>query len=135
MKEKYIKAAIKQALLASKKDEVPVGAVIVKNNKIIAKAYNKVEKKKNATLHAEMLVIKQASKKLKSWRLNECELYVTLEPCPMCEYAIKLCRIKKTYYCVSKSKIENNFSYSKEKINIYEKEYLGILQSFFKKKR
>ena len=79
---------------------MPVGAVIVKNNKIIAKAYNKREKNQIATHHAEILAIQKACKKLKSWRLDDCDMYVTLEPCPMCAGAIINARIKNLYYAV-----------------------------------
>ena len=97
MQEKYYEEIIRLAKKAYKKGEVPVGAIVVKDGKILAKAYNMVEKDRNATLHAEILVIKKASKKLKNWRLNGCEMYVTLEPCDMCAGAIKLSRISKVY--------------------------------------
>ena len=95
MQERFYREIIKLSKKAYKKNEVPVGAIIVKNNKIIAKAYNKIEKNHDVTMHAEILTIKKASKKLKNWRLNECEMYVTLEPCKMCSSAIELSRIKK----------------------------------------
>lgn len=91
--ETYMKAAIELAKKAYKKDEVPVGAVIVKDNKIISKAYNKRQKTQDATLHAEIIAIKKACKKLHSFRLNDCVLYVTLEPCAMCAGAIINARI------------------------------------------
>lgn len=94
----YIDLAYKEALKALKIDEVPVGAIIVKEGKIISKAYNKKEKNNDPTGHCEILAIKKACKKLKSWRLNECELYVTLEPCTMCLGAIVHARIKSVYY-------------------------------------
>lgn len=74
---------------------MPVGAIVVKDGKILSRAYNKVEKDRDATMHAEILAIKKASKKIKNWRLNNCEMYVTLEPCAMCTAAIELSRIKK----------------------------------------
>lgn len=89
--------AIKEAKKAYKKLEVPVGAVIVKNGEIIAKAHNLKETKYDTTKHAEILAIQQASKKLKSWRLIDCEMYITLEPCTMCAGAIINSRIKKIY--------------------------------------
>lgn len=97
MENKYMKEALKQADKAYKKMEVPVGAVIVKNGKIISRAYNRKEEKKDSTKHAEMIAIKKASKKLGAWRLNDCEMYVTLEPCPMCAGAIVNARLKKIY--------------------------------------
>ncbi len=96
-KEKYMKEAIKEAIKAYKIEEVPVGAIIVKDGKIIARAHNKKETKKNATSHAEILAIQKACKKLESWRLTDCEMYVTLEPCSMCAGALINARIKKVY--------------------------------------
>lgn len=96
-KEYFMKEALKEAEKAYKKLEVPVGAIIVKDGKIIAKAYNQKESKTDTTKHAEILAIQKASKKLKSWRLIDCEMYVTLEPCTMCAGAIIHSRIKKVY--------------------------------------
>lgn len=81
----------------SKKD-IPVGAVIVKDNKIISFAHNEKEKRQDSTRHAEIIAIQEASKKLDNWRLNGCEMYVTLEPCPMCAWAIIQSRISKIYF-------------------------------------
>ena len=92
-----MKEAIKEARKAFNIEEVPVGAVIVKNGKIIARAHNVKENKKDATCHAEILEIKKACKKLDSWRLLDCEMYVTLEPCSMCAGALINSRIKKLY--------------------------------------
>ena len=91
--EEYMKEALRLAKIAYKKDEVPVGAVIVKDNKIIAKAYNKRQKSQDATLHAEVIAIKKACKKLHTFRLNDCTLFVTLEPCVMCSGAIINARV------------------------------------------
>lgn len=135
MKEKYNKEIIKLAKIAYKKGEVPVGAIITKNDKIIARAYNKIETSRDATMHAEILAIKKASKKLKNWRLNDCEMYVTLEPCTMCSSAIELSRIKKVYYLVKRDK---QISIKKSKYihyNTFAEEALNLLQSFFKKVR
>lgn len=93
--EFYMNQAIKEAEKAYKKLEVPVGAIIVKDGKIIARAHNQKETKTDTTKHAEILAIQKASKKLKSWRLIDCEMYVTLEPCSMCAGAIINSRIKK----------------------------------------
>lgn len=89
--------ALKEAKKAYEKEEVPVGAVIVKNEKIIARAHNLKEIKNTATAHAEILAIEKASKKLNSWRLIDCDMYVTLEPCTMCMGAIISARIKNLY--------------------------------------
>ena len=97
MEEKYMKEALKEAKKAYDKLEVPVGAVIVKDGKIIARAHNLKETKYDTTKHAEILAIQKASKKLNSWRLIDCEMYVTLEPCSMCAGAIINSRIKKVY--------------------------------------
>ena len=97
MEEKFMKAALKEAKKAYDKLEVPVGAVIVKDGTIIARAHNLKETKFDTTKHAEILAIQKASKKLKSWRLLDCEMYVTLEPCSMCAGAIINSRIKKLY--------------------------------------
>lgn len=97
MEEKFMSDAIKESLKAYKKLEIPVGAVIVKDGEIIARAHNIKEEKKDTTKHAEIIAIGKASKKLQNWRLNDCEMYVTLEPCPMCAGAIIQSRIKKIY--------------------------------------
>ena len=91
----YLDEALKQANIAYKKKEVPIGAVIVKNNKVIARAHNSREKNQNALYHAEVIAINKACKKLKSWRLNDCTMYVTLEPCAMCAGAILNSRLGK----------------------------------------
>ena len=88
MDERFMREAIRLAKRASKLGEMPVGAVIVRNGEIISRGYNKRETKKNALLHAEIIAIDKACKKLGGWRLPECEMYVTLEPCPMCAGAI-----------------------------------------------
>ena len=96
-KEKFMKEALKEAKKAYGKLEIPVGAVIVKDGKIIARAHNQKETKFDTTKHAEILAIQKASKKLEAWRLIDCEMYVTLEPCSMCAGAIINSRIKKVY--------------------------------------
>ncbi|MCR5185722.1 MAG: tRNA adenosine(34) deaminase TadA [Clostridia bacterium] len=97
LKEKYMKEALKEAKKALDKEEVPVGAIIVKDGKIVARAHNVKETKKDALCHAEIIAIERACKKLNSWRLIGCELYVTLEPCPMCAGALINSRIDKVY--------------------------------------
>lgn len=137
MNEYYMDLAIKEAKKAIKHNEVPVGAIIVYKNKVIAKAYNKIEKKNNALQHAELIVINKASKKLKNWRLDTCTLYVTMEPCMMCCGAIIQSRIKKVVYGVENgkfgcSKMLKNIIVEK---NVLSKECLSLIQSFFKNKR
>jgi len=96
--EKYLNVAISMAKKAISKDEVPVGAVIVKNGKIVSKAFNERETKHNPLAHAEIIAIYKAAKKLKSWRLVGCTIYVTLEPCPMCAGAIINARIDEVVF-------------------------------------
>ena len=97
MEERFMREALKEAQKAYDKLEVPVGCVIVKDGKIIARAHNLKETKKDTTKHAEIIAIQKASKKLDSWRLIDCEMYVTLEPCSMCAGAIINSRIAKVY--------------------------------------
>ncbi len=138
--------AYKQAIKAKEQGEIPIGAVIVYNNKIISRAYNKREKSQNATHHAEILAINKACKKLKSWRLEDCEIYVTLEPCIMCYGAIINARIKKLYYGAkdNKGRIDKSLLFSKNnslnhnleiKGGILEKKCSEILINFFKEVR
>ena len=94
----FMTEALKEAKKAAKKDEVPVGCVIVLNNKIIARAHNLKEKKQNALMHAEIVAINRASKRLRRWRLSDCDLYVTLEPCPMCMGAILSARFNRLVF-------------------------------------
>ena len=96
--EKYMRLALNQAKKAFLQGEVPIGAVIVYNGKVLARAYNKRNTTKMATAHAEILAIEKACKKLGDWRLDRAEMYVTLEPCPMCAGAIANARIKKVYF-------------------------------------
>lgn len=97
MEKKFMQEALKEAKKAYDKLEVPVGCVIVKDGKIIGRGHNLKETKKDTTKHAEIIAIQKASKKLDSWRLLDCEMYVTLEPCSMCAGAIINSRIKKLY--------------------------------------
>lgn len=138
----YMKIALDEAKKSYRKGDVPVGAVIVKNNKIIAKAHNLKEKKHNPLLHAEIIAINKASKKLKRWRLDDCELYVTMEPCLMCTGAIIQSRIKKVYYSIENNEfgalkdISQNKKYGIIIDNTLEKEQsLKIIKSFFEERR
>lgn len=96
--EEYMKEALNLAKCSARELEVPVGAIIVKDNKIIARGRNKREYTKNALSHAEIEAINNACKELGGWRLNDCDMYVTLEPCPMCAGAIVNSRIRKVYF-------------------------------------
>ena len=136
MNDKYLKQLIKLAKKASKKKEVPISAIIVKDGKIISKAFNKRIKNNNVLDHAEIMAIRKAEKKLKDWRLFDCDLYVTLKPCSMCETIIKQARIKNVYYLLEK--LNSKKEYNKTnfiKISKNEQMYYSILQDFFKKKR
>lgn len=144
MNNNYIETIVKLAKKAYINGDVPVGAIIVKNNKIIAKAYNRKEKNNDATAHAEIIALKKACKKLNNWHLNECTLYTTLEPCIMCIGAIAQARIKKVVYMSENRKFgfTNYFPGNKitnhkieiEKIELDSK-YEKMLIDFFKSKR
>lgn len=147
MEEKFMKEAIKEALKAYEKKEVPVGAVIVKDGKIIARAHNIKEEKNDTTKHAEILAISKASKKLQSWRLTDCEMYVTLEPCSMCAGACIQARIKKIYVgtmdlktgaCGSVLNLFEDYTFNHKvelKTGILQKECETLLKKFFKELR
>ena len=147
MEEKFMKEALKAAKKAYEKEEVPVGAVIVKDGKIIARAHNQKETKFDTTKHAEILAIQKASKKLNSWRLIDCEMYVTLEPCSMCAGALINSRIKKVYIGASDSKTgavgsvfnlleDYTFNHKVEyEKGVLQDECESILKEFFKELR
>ena len=103
----FIKILLEEAKKAYNDNEVPIGSIIVKNNKIVSKAHNLKETKNNVLCHAELLAINNACNKLKNWRLNDCILYTTLFPCPMCASAIQQARIKKVIYLNNSN---NNFA-------------------------
>lgn len=147
LEEVFMKEAIKEAKKAFKKNEVPVGAVVVKDNKIIAKAHNLNITTNDPTAHAEILALRKASKILRNYRLTDCEIYATLEPCPMCAGAMVYARIKRLVYatddpksgcCKSVLNIVNN-----KKLNhrievtsgVCKKEAEKLLKTFFKKLR
>ena len=142
---KYMKEALKEAKLSYNKNEVPVGAVIVKNDKVISKAHN-LSYLNGINSHAEILAINDAIKAFNDWRLNDCELYVTLEPCPMCAGAIIQSRIKKVFIGAktnikSNSKIVESIFNNNDYYHSVEVEYLDddncskIISNFFKQKR
>lgn len=138
----YMELALKEAYKSYKKGDVPVGAVIVKNGKIIAKAHNLKEKKHNPLMHAEIVAINRASKRLKRWRLDDCELYVTMEPCIMCTGAIIQARIKKVYYSIENhdfGALKNISQDKKYNISVDNtmgtNESLNMLKKFFEERR
>ena len=137
MDEFYMSLAINQSKKALKSNEVPVGAIIVKNNKIISQAYNKKEKRNDVTKHAEIIAISKACKKIKNWRLDDCILYVTMEPCMMCSGAIEQSRIKKIVYGVKNENYGCTKYLKNVKIvpDVCEEECRNLIQSFFKKRR
>lgn len=142
-----MKEALKEAQKAYKKKEVPVGAVIVRDGKIIARAHNIKEEKNDTTKHAEILAISKASRKLSSWRLTGCEMYVTLEPCSMCAGACIGARIKKVYIgtmdlktgaCGSVFNLFEDYTFNHKvelETGILQKECELILKKFFKELR
>lgn len=138
MENKYLEIAIKQAKKAYKKNEIPVGCVIVKNDTIISYGYNCKEKRKKATMHAEIVAINRACKKLKSWRLDDCVLYVTLEPCMMCLGAIFESRIKYVYFGTKykgKQMFDLGECHNITFIDLKNKECAKLLTNFFANKR
>ena len=147
IEEKYMKLALKQAMKAQEKDEVPIGCVIVKDDKVIARGYNLRQTKQQSYAHAEMIAIQKACKKLGTWRLEDCDLYVTLEPCPMCAGAILQSRIKRVIYgakdpkggcvdsCMKMYETKGFNHYPEVLSGILEEECSSILTNFFKMKR
>lgn len=147
MKKKYMTLALKEAEKAFFEDEVPIGAVIVKNNEVIAIARNAKERRKCSIFHAEILAIEEACKKIGDWRLEECDIYITLSPCPMCASAIKQSRIKNVYCGLNNLDadsilvVKKIFSCDKTnpsvnfKTNLCTKEVSSLLKKFFSIKR
>lgn len=145
--EKFMTAALAEAKKAEKMEEVPIGCVIVLNGKIFARAHNLRQTKRLATAHAEILAIEKACKKVGDWRLDEAEMFVTLEPCAMCAGAIANARIKKVYFgayekkgggVVSKFNIlsESGLNHVVEyEGGIMEKECSGLIKEFFRSRR
>lgn len=144
---RFMYAALQEAEHAFEEDEVPVGAVVVYKNKIIGRGFNQVEKLNDATAHAEMIALTSASNHLKNWRLNECSIYITLEPCIMCTGALLSSRIDNLYYGANDPKFgacgslhnlaENSRTNHTIKVfsGILAKESEELLKSFFTKKR
>lgn len=147
MNEKFMMEAIKEAKKAELIDEVPIGCVIVKDDKIIARGHNLRESKQRSTAHAEIIAIEKACRKLKSWRLERCSLYVTLEPCPMCSGAILQSRIEHVVYgakdpkggcmesCMNMYEVKGFNHYPDVIGGVLEDECGSLLKTFFKRKR
>lgn len=145
--EFYMALALKEAAKAALIEEVPVGAVIVKNGRVIAKAHNLREKRGDATAHAELLAIQKACKRLGGWRLEDAELFVTLEPCPMCAGAILQARVKRLIFGASDPKAgavgsllnllqDSRFNHQVEvKGGVCANESSRMLKEFFARKR
>ncbi len=145
--KKFILAAIREAKKAYRKNEVPVGAVIVADGKIIARAYNETIRLNDPTAHAEIIALRKAAKKIGNYRLNGCQMYVTVEPCPMCAGALIWARVKELVYGVPDVKsgacgsVVNLFADKKfnhqVKITsgILEEECGNLMQKFFQKRR
>lgn len=145
-KIRFMRAAIKEALKAEKADEVPVGAVVVLDGKIVSRAYNKRNTDRDGTAHAEILALKKAGKKLNRWNLTGCDLYVTLEPCAMCAGAAVNSRIKRIFFgaydkrygcCGSIMNVTDSGLNHKVQVQggVMEAECAEMLSSFFKKLR
>ena len=144
---KFMFAALQEAERALEENEVPVGAVVVKNNRIIGRGYNQVEKLRDATAHAEMIALTAASSHLDNWRLNECDIYVTLEPCIMCTGAMLASRINRLYFSAFDAKFgacgslynlaEEGLSNHRIEVisGVYSEESQGLMTQFFNKLR
>lgn len=146
--QKFMLQALKEAQKAYEKDEVPVGVVIVQDGKVIARAHNIKEQTQDALHHSELLAIHKACKKLQSWRLTDCDIYVTLEPCYMCSGAIVNARIRRVIFGASDSKAgccgsiynlvqEKKFNHRVKEIvgGVLKEECAGLLSKFFAEKR
>ena len=140
MNNKYVNILFKESIKSLKTNDVPVGAIIVENNEIIAKAHNSREKDQCVTRHAEIIALEKACKKKKTWHLDDCEIYVTMEPCLMCMNAISQARIKKINYVLSNNSFKKiqetmNKKIILNKIDDNQNQLNNILKNFFKDKR
>ena len=134
----YMNLAVKAAVKAEKTGNVPVGCVIVKDNKVVSTAYNKKNSSKISVYHAEILCIIKACEKLKKWYLDDCDMYVTLKPCAMCSAAIAESRIKKVFYLLDSDYEENlNKNYSNIEFIKVDNDclYNKLITNFFEKLR
>lgn len=139
MKNNFMKIALQEAEIGFDNQEIPVGCVVVKDGVVLSSSHNRKEDSKNAIMHAEIIAIEEACHILNSWRLDECELYVTLEPCMMCMGAILESRIKKVYFgAKNNSKQMYDFDRISKYVDMYnlkDSECSKILSDFFKNKR
>lgn len=145
--EKLMNTAVKQAQIAEENGDVPIGAVIVKDNRLIAKAYNQREQLQDPTAHAEIIALTQAAAAVGNWRLHGCCMYVTLEPCPMCAGALVLARLDRLVYGCDDPKtgaVKSLYNIVQDKrlnhrlkveSGVLESECSGLLTDFFRKKR
>lgn len=145
-KKYYMELALAEARAAAEAGDVPVGAVIVRDGEVIARARNERERTADATAHAEIIALRAASERLGRWRLSDCEMYVTLEPCPMCAGALLNARLGKVYYAVRDSRsgalgsVLNMNSYPllhkvEAEAGLCEEECRELLSDFFVKRR
>ena len=139
MKNNFMKIALQEAEIGFDNQEIPVGCVVVKDGVVLSSSHNRKEDSKNAIMHAEIIAIEEACHMLNSWRLDECELYVTLEPCMMCMGAILESRIKKVYFG-AKNNSEQMYDFDRiskyvDMYNLKDSECSKILSDFFKNKR
>lgn len=143
----FMREALRQATKALRVEEVPIGAVVVHGGRVIGRAWNQVEMLKDATAHAEMLALTQAQSAMGDWRLSECDLYVTKEPCPMCAGAIMHCRVRRVIFGCGDAKggaaggfwnllQAPNLNHHSEIVSgVLEEECVGMLKSFFQEAR
>ena len=137
MEKKYYELLYKLANKAYKRNEIPVSALIVQNNKVIAKAYNKKNININPLLHAEIICLQKTYKKLKRWNLNDCKMYVSLEPCEMCKHLIEESRIDQVYFILKKGSCNNKYKKTRYE-QMYElsgMNFQNLLENFFKRLR
>ena len=137
MKEEYYDILYRLALKAYKKNEMPVSAILVREDKIIAKAYNRKNINNNPLYHAEILCLQKAYKKLKRWNLNDCILYVSLEPCDMCKLLIEESRIDQVYFLLTKGKNSNKYTRTQYEQTYTNKgrEFKKLIDKFFENLR
>ena len=135
MDEYYMTLALKLAKKAYDRGEVPVGAVIVKNNKILSTAYNKKNSSRKAIMHAEIIAINKANRKIHDWRLNDCTMYVSLKPCDMCMGAIAESRISKVVYASDRKYVTKDVEYKKIEDETVILNSTNLLKNFFENRR